>query len=77
VIQCAFSLLQCSQKFISNLLQKLNPDSADNPSSRAGKNLRFSKKRFRFFRFLGFLDFNVRTLARWTQEYDQEEGLKA
>ena len=30
------------------------------------KNLRFFKKRLRFFRFLGFLGFNVRTVARGT-----------
>jgi len=37
--------------------------------ARAGKSLRFFKKRFRFFRFfrlLGFLGFNVRTVARGT-----------
>jgi len=41
-------------------------------STRAGKNLRLFKKRFRFlvfkvfFSFLGFLGFNVRTVARST-----------
>src|SRR6218665_1898018 len=44
-------------------------------SVRAGKNLRFFKKRFRF---LGFLGFNVAYAQshaiHWTQEYD-EEGL--
>ena len=37
--------------------------------TRAGKNLRFFKKVFRFFKFLGF---NAQSHAeRWTQEYDQ------
>jgi len=38
---------------------------------RAGKNLRFFRKKFRF------LGFNVRTVeaVHWTQEYDQEDGL--
>ena len=44
---------------------------------RAGKNLRFFKKRFRFSRFLGFLGFNVRTVARGTLDAGirSEEGL--
>jgi len=33
---------------------------------RAGKNLRFFRKKLRFLGFLGFLGFNVRTVARGT-----------
>ena len=52
-------------------------------STRAGKNLRFFKKAFRFlgflrvFRFFRFLGFNVYTQSHaehWTQEYDQLKG---
>jgi len=50
--------------------------SLETASNRAGKNLRFFKKKIRF------LGFNVRTVARGTldrytgiQEYGQEEGL--
>jgi len=55
-------------------------------STRAGKNLKFFKKRFRLLGFLGsfrsfrFLGFLVLMYAQshaedWTQDYDQEEGL--
>jgi len=40
---------------------------------RAGKNLRFFFKVFRFLGFLGFLGFNVYAQSHsehWTQEYD-------
>ena len=43
------------------------------PASRAGKNLRFLKKVFRFLRFLGFLGFNAYAPSHtehWTQGHD-------
>ena len=45
------------------ILKDLNLGLAWSIYSRAGKNLRFFKKVFRFFRFLGF---NVRTVAGGT-----------
>src|SRR6218665_4138266 len=49
---------------ISPLLYKLL-------KTRAGKNLRFLKKVFRFLRFLGFNVYAQSHAEHWTQEYDQ------